>query len=240
MGDGKGPPGAGGRPTGASGAAERRPLRRYTAVYGSAAVGLVAGAVAALWAPQTALEIGVGTFFLLYLVIVIFRLVRLSTKSLRAHAEESDLPGYVILAIALLLLAAAAASLFLLLNGDGRPDGLRVAFGIMILVLGWLGVHTMLGLHYAYEYYDTDAASPPGKDGRRPHVGGLDFPGGELPDALSFLYFSFVIGMTAQVSDVTVTSNAMRRIVLVHGILAFFFNTVILATAINVVVSLGH
>jgi uncharacterized membrane protein len=98
----------------------------------------------------------------------------------------------------------------------------------------------MLAFHYAYEYYGTDATSPKEADGRRRHVGGLDFPGKEAPDALSFLYFSFVIGMTAQVSDVEVTSNAMRKLVLLHGILAFFFNTVILAAAVNVVVALGH
>ena len=61
-----------------------------------------------------------------------------------------------------------------------------------------------------------------------------------MPDALSFLYFSFVVAMTAQVSDVTVTSNAMRRLVLLHGIVSFFFNTVIIAVAVNIVVSLSH
>jgi uncharacterized membrane protein len=108
------------------------------------------------------------------------------------------------------------------------------------VVLGWLTLHSMLAFHYAYEYYGTDEASPAGKDGKKAHVGGLDFPGKEMPDGLSFLYFSFVVAMTAQVSDVTVTSNTMRRLVLFHGILSFFFNTVILAIAVNVVVSLGH
>ena len=124
--------------------------------------------------------------------------------------------------------------------GVGEPDRIHMVLGIASVVLGWLCVHTMLAFHYAYEYYGTDTSSPKGPDGHRHHVGGLDFPGKEAPDALSFLYFSFVIGMTAQVSDVEVTSNSMRKLVLVHGILAFFFNTVILAAAVNVVVALGH
>jgi len=214
-------------------------MHRYASIYVAAAAGVVVTLLSIALAPAFAIEFGAGAFFLGYLVMVFWRLHRLTPKFLRVHADESDTPGSVILVVAIGTIVVASASLFVLLNGKA-PDRLHMTLGIIAVVLGWVCIHTMLAFHYAYEYYGTDTASPPGKDGHRPHVGGLDFPGSEQPDALSFLYFSFVVAMTAQVSDVTVTSNPMRRIVLLHGILSFFFNTVILAIAVNVVVSLGH
>ncbi|MBV9521722.1 MAG: DUF1345 domain-containing protein, partial [Alphaproteobacteria bacterium] len=71
-----------------------------------------------------------------------------------------------------------------------------------------------------------------------PVAGGLAFPGEARPDYWDFLYFAFVVGMTCQVSDVQVTSRAMRRLTLIHGIVAFFFNTVILALTINIAAGL--
>jgi uncharacterized membrane protein len=93
-------------------------------------------------------------------------------------------------------------------------------------------------MHYAFEYYQGRETSAKGHRGEI--VGGLEFPGGEEPDGTAFLYFSYVIGMTAQTSDTSVTSNAMRRIVVIHSIFSFFFNTVIVAAAVNIVVSLGQ
>jgi uncharacterized membrane protein len=215
-------------------------LRRYGPVYGAFAAGIVVAGAAFVLLHELWIALGAIAFFLTYLAAILSRLPRLNPQYLRVHADQSDTPGYVILLVALATLVAASASLFMLLNSGGKVDPLHMAVGVGALVLGWLGIHAMLAFHYAYEFYGTDMASPVGADGKRPHVGGLLFPGSELPDALSFLYFSFVVAMTAQVSDVNVTSNAMRRLVLFHGILAFFFNTVILAVAVNIVVSLGH
>ena len=217
-----------------------RPFRRYGSFYIAAMVGCVLFVAALVSISRFAVQLGAIAFFLTYLVMIIVRLPRIDVAFLRIHADESDTPGYIILLVALGTVAVASGSLFALLNGGGEPERTHMLLGIASVVLGWLCVHTMLAFHYAYEYYGTDTSSPKGPDGRRHHVGGLDFPGKESPDALSFLYFSFVIGMTAQVSDVEVTSNSMRKLVLLHGILAFFFNTVILAAAVNVVVALGH
>lgn len=219
--------------------AGRGPIR-YGAVYAAVAVGILVGGLAFWLARDLALQLAAIAFFLTYLVAMLFRLPAMKPAHLRLHADESNIPGYLIVLLALVMLGAASISLFLVLNGGGSPDHLRLMLGIAALALGWLGVNSMLAFHYAYEYYGTDESSPKGKDGRRSHVGGLDFPGKDLPDALSFLYFSFVIAMTAQVSDVQVTSNAMRRLVLLHGILSYFVTTVVLAVAVNVVVSLGH
>jgi uncharacterized membrane protein len=218
----------------------RHGIRRYASVYVAAVIGIAVAGLSLAVAQVLAIELGISAFFLSYLVLVVWRLRHMTPELLRSHADESDAPGFVILAITLATVAVAVVSLFILLNTGERPEPAHMLLGIVTVLLGWFGLNTLLGFHYAYKYYDTDEASPVGKDGKRPHIGGLDFPGSDLPDALSFLYFSFVVAMTAQVSDVEVTSNAMRKLVLLHGILAFFFNTVILATAVNIVVSLGH
>ena len=96
----------------------------------------------------------------------------------------------------------------------------------------WMVTHTTFALHYAHHFYG-DGPAPGAADDR----GGLAFPGGELPDFLDFLYFAFVVGMTCQVSDVQVTTRPMRRLTLLHGVLSFFFNTIILALAVNLLAS---
>ena len=213
---------------------------RYVSVISAVLVAVVVTGISLAVSPDLAISLGACGFFATYIGSILGRLPRLTKEHLRAHADESDLPGYFILALARAALIASATSLLLVVNEAGAPERMHLALGILAVVLGWLGIHTMMGFHYAYEFYETDETSPVGHDGRRGHFAGLDFPGSEMPDGLSFLYFSFVIAMTAQVSDVTVTSNRMRRVVLLHGILSFLFNTVIVATAVNIIVALGH
>jgi uncharacterized membrane protein len=108
----------------------------------------------------------------------------------------------------------------------------HLLLALATVVLSWLLMHAVFGLRYAHNFYgdsETDAEE---------HAGGLEFPGNAPPDYRDFAYFSYVIGMTCQVSDVEVSSRAMRRLVLLHGVLAFGFNTVILALTINTVSSL--
>ena len=106
-----------------------------------------------------------------------------------------------------------------------------VLISTITVILSWLLMHTIFTLRYAHIYHGT------GEHAGSVH-GGLSFPGRQEPDFLDFAYFSFVIGATAQVSDVQVTSHRLRRLVLVHGVVSFVFNTVILAMTINVVSSL--
>ena len=106
---------------------------------------------------------------------------------------------------------------------------LHLGVAISTIVGSWLLVHTIFAQHYARNYYQGDKTLAECK------LAGLDFPGEIEPDYWDFLYFSFVIGMTGQVSDVNVTSRQMRRLSLLHGILSFFFNTTILAITINIV-----
>ena len=97
------------------------------------------------------------------------------------------------------------------------------------MISSWALVHTVYGLRYAHAFYG-DSDEP----GVHQHAGGLIFPGDRPPDYFDFAYFSFVVGMTCQVSDVQITSRRMRRITLIHSVLSFGFNTLILALLINI------
>ena len=94
------------------------------------------------------------------------------------------------------------------------------ALAALTLLLSWAFVHVLFAGHYAHEYWLAG--------------GGLAFPGGERPDHAEFLYLAFAVGMTCQVSDVTTASAAMRRLVLLHGMVSFLFNAVIVGAAVNV------
>ncbi len=141
------------------------------------------------------------------------------------------------LAILTLVVTAACASLlaigFMLKDSKGKqlPMSLltlHITLAVITIVGSWLLIHTMFALHYAHLYYCQDKGT----------AEGLDFPNEKQPDYWDFLYFSFVIGMTSQVSDVEVTSRSLRRLGLVHGVLSFFFNTAILAMSINIIAGL--
>jgi uncharacterized membrane protein len=114
----------------------------------------------------------------------------------------------------------------------GLPNAvmmMHLGISIATIVGSWLLVHTIFTQHYAHLYYQGNKTLDERKSS------GLDFPGEIEPDYWDFLYFSFVIGMTGQVSDVNVTSRTMRRLSLLQGILSFFFNTTILAISINMI-----
>ena len=109
---------------------------------------------------------------------------------------------------------------------------LHILLSITCVVFAWFLVHTIFTLRYAHFYYSGSQAGPLQKY-KLP--GGLDFPSEPTPDYLDFAYFSFVIGMTFQVSDVEIKSRRIRRLTLVHALISFAFNTVIVALVINVI-----
>ncbi|MEE3718305.1 DUF1345 domain-containing protein [Tumidithrix elongata RA019] len=157
-------------------------------------------------------------------------------ENMRRNAQSQDEGRFVILS---LIVAAACASIlaigFVLRDTKGVETGLlilRVTLLGVTIIGSWLLVHTIFAMHYAHEYYQDHKIL---KDS---HAGGLDFPDDIEPDYWDFLYFSFVIGMTSQVSDVAIRSRSLRRLSLFHGILSFFFNTMIVAMSINIVAGL--
>jgi uncharacterized membrane protein len=104
---------------------------------------------------------------------------------------------------------------------------------IATIFLSWLLIHTVFAIYYAHEFHSEAGAGTRGGGG-----GGFRFPGDPTPDYLDFLYFSFVVGTTNQTSDTEITSRAMRRVVTIHGILSFFFNTAVIVLAINLAAQL--
>jgi uncharacterized membrane protein len=129
-------------------------------------------------------------------------------------------------------LASFGAIVFLLKSskGHGATVNEHILLSITAVIISWWLLHTIFTLRYAHLYYDTDK-----DDGTPRAAGGLDFPGGEEPDYMDFVYFSFVLGMTFQVSDVEISSKEIRRLAWMHGMLSFAYNTAILALSINVI-----
>ena len=172
--------------------------------------------------------IAVNGFFVVYLALMLRLTLHSDAEDLRRHAEADDEGSALILTIAIVAVVVAMTAIFLVLNR--QSDGLGEAiFALASAPLGWTLMQVLLAYRYAHLYY---ALNPDA---------GLIFPdASKPPNAVDFLYFSFTIGMTAQVSDIQVTNTTMRKLVLLHGIGSFFFNTVILALAVNAGLALGR
>ncbi len=174
----------------------------------------------------TGWDVGAG----LYLISTYLLVSRSTVNEIRRRAAIQD-EG----AAALLVLtpAAAIASLAAIIVEFGNADSVAgwadLAFGMGTILLSWLFLHIVFALHYAHEYYGERSDD---------QIGGLKFPGAQGPDYWDFVYFSFVIAMTSQVSDVAITSKVIRRVATVHGVLSFFFNVSVLALTVNMVSNL--
>jgi uncharacterized membrane protein len=195
----------------------------------SAILGIVAYAVLTVlfdWHLVTRLLAAWDIALLHYLAAAARMMARSPAAEIRRHAAAQD-EGAV--ALLILSVAAAVASLGAIFVHLARVDSNTPGYGIYALhavvtvVLSWAFIHTIFALHYAYEFYG---------EGRR--ANGLKFPDDHRPDYFDFVYFSFVIGMTFQVSDVAVTNKWIRRTVACHGALAFFFTTAIIALTVNI------
>lgn len=178
-------------------------------------------------------------FALCVLLLAWLTIITTPPHKLRTRAQEQDVSRTVIFVFVIL---AACAGLFavgiLFFANKGvvqRPHFFsQLLMSLVAVVSSWMLVHTVFGLRYAHTFY----GDPDEPAGPHPHAGGLKFPGDRLPDYMDFAYFSFTIGMTFQVSDVQITSRNFRKLVLLHSMLSFAFNTVILALTINTVSTL--
>ncbi len=218
---------------------ETSPLARHMQFALSACVGVAALLVASFFRAPLAYTIGANAFFVVYIGLVLWQMPLLSAGYLSRNARATDQPVVVIFIVTLVVVGVATVSLFQLINGKESAGASALSFALLSIPLGWFTIHTMAALHYAHVYWmDDEKVSQGGKEKKMP-VGGLDFPGTERPKGWDFLYFSSVIGMTAQTADTGITTTQMRRIVLIHSIVSFFFNTVIVAAAVNLAVSLG-
>lgn len=185
--------------------------------------------------PSTEVIAAWDTFVFCVLFLAWLTILTTPVHKLRSRAKEQDVSRLVIFVFVVVAACAALFAVgFLISVNKAEPRGHLTAHLILALgtvIFSWSVVHTAFGLRYAHAFYgDSD---DPGADKR---AGGLLFPGSEqMPDYFDFAYFSFVVGMTCQVSDVQITSRGMRRLTLVHSVLSFGFNTVILALLINTV-----
>ncbi len=159
-------------------------------------------------------------------------MLRATPDAMRRFAQQEDEGRAVILSLVIAAACISVLAIGLMLNDKAREDDvllLHIRLAIATIISSWLLVHTIFAQHYAHRYYRSNRELAECK------ADGLDFPGELEPDYWDFLYFSFVVGMTSQVSDVSITSRQMRKLSLIHGILSFFFNTTILAMTINII-----
>jgi len=185
------------------------------------------------WTQRALVAWDVGAF--LYLVLAWTMMLR-SRPGVEKMKWRSRLQDDGAVAVLVLTLAATVASLAAIVvelvhvqEQHANERTLTLVLAGATIFLSWCFVHTAFALHYAHEYYVD--RGPEGEPG-------LEFPGGGPPDYLDFLYFSFVIGTTSQTADVSIVSRAMRRLALLHGVVAFVFNTTLLALTVNIAAGL--
>ena len=199
-----------------------RPILLAAAALGGLVVGLG-------WAlglpPQTALLVGWCAAVLSYTGPTLRYMQRATPVQMRRRAEILDEGEGAILAASLASAIAAIAAVAWFLASETGPMGApEVALALISIGLSWVFVHLLFAVRYAHEYWQAG--------------GGFEFPGDEEPQFDDFLYFAFTIGMTFQTSDVAVSRRLLRQLTLVHALVAFLFNVVILAAAVNVAAGL--
>lgn len=197
----------------------------------SACVGLLLCAAISIWRPiiESAL-IGWCVLAAINLALAWLCVHRANHRETQTSVAEQDQSSTLMLVT---IIVSAAISLvaiaFLLSTSKEQPFSARLAhilLAVTTIALSWLLMHARFGFHYAHCYYRKYA-----KKGDEPV---FNFPGTHQPDYLDFMYFSYVLGMTSQVSDVTINTRAMRRLALLHGLISFTFNLMIVAFFINV------
>lgn len=206
-----------------------RPRLAASAVVGAAAMALLP----AQWPPTAraliAWDLGAG----LYLVLAWILMARASVERMQWRALLQDDGAAAVLTLTVAAALASLASVVMEFSGLNRLPPLRQELhGALVaatFLVSWLLVHTAFALHYAHVYYVSLA---------RNATPALLFPAQEAPVYMDFAYFALVIGMTSQTADVGLATTRMRRLVMAHGLIAFAFNTTLLALTINVAAGL--
>lgn len=211
---------------------------RVVRLHAKLAIAAVVGIAVIALAPfdmrlTTRLLVGWNVGIALYLCLIHITMGRCDVARIRQRAAEQDEGAFAILLLSIAATFASLVAIVVDLGGSKQAPNdqavVLVLHAMATILLSWSFVHTIFALHYAHEYYGER------RDGV---IGGVNFPEDKEPDYWDFLYFSLVIGMTSQVSDVAVTSKGIRRIVAIHGVLSFFFNLTVLALTVNMVSNL--
>ncbi len=186
------------------------------------------------WGAPTRALISWNVSVWLFLILVNRMMFRSTPVTIRAYAANEDESQWVLLTIGVVAACAALSAIFAELGPVKALEGLvkveHLALVGATILSAWTFIHVLFALHYAHEYYSDNRATPAPDDTR----GGLRFPCGRAPGYADFLYYSFVIGCACATADIETISLQMRRTTLLHGVVSFFFNTVILALTINI------
>jgi uncharacterized membrane protein len=210
-------------------------LRRHARQIVAVIVGIIVWMVAPSGDPITRLLIAWNAGAWLFIALALKMMAGATTAEIRHRAGVEDEGRTAVLVVTI---AAAVASIVAIVaqmhaaqNLQGTDRLVNTGLALVTIFGSWLLVHFVFALHYAHAYYvGGHAGGDPGK--------GLQFSGNGTPDYWDFLYFSLVVGTTAQTSDTGVTSHTMRRVVMVHGLLSFLFNTAVIALTVNIAAQL--
>lgn len=196
---------------------------------------LLPAALSGLTRAVIAWDMGLVVFLGLVLHLFLTSPVENMPREAEAQEEGQWTIFWVMLFATIASFAALTHEFSLIKDAPGHQRAWRVGLVAATLVLSWLFAHVMFALRYAHEWYDADEQGAMKKGTMKK---GLDFPGGEQPDYLDFAYFALVLGMTFQVSDVQITGRRLRRLALLHGMVSFFYSTVIIAVTVNIAAGL--
>jgi len=172
--------------------------------------------------------IGVNVTFLVYLALMFHLAANTGPEDIQRQADGADEGVALILLLGGATVVISLAAIVFILTAPDGTGWLGRGLSLTAVPLGWAMVQVMAAFHYGHLYYR------PGTDTR-----GLEFPGTTKPGPSDFLYFAFGVGMTAQVSDVSTQNGTMRQVVLIHSTASFFYNTVIIALAVNAALAIG-
>ncbi|WP_266160070.1 DUF1345 domain-containing protein [Dyella silvatica] len=175
--------------------------------------------------PSLALLLGFDLGAVVFLSMLAWLFSQATPERIGSQARVQDAGRWGVLWSSVALTAVVLVALGTELHAAKGGGVQAIVLAAISIVLSWLFMNTMFAMHYAHGYY--------GDHGKQ-HTG-LQFPETPLPDYWDFAYFAIVIGMTFQVSDVQITGRYLRRIALLHGVIAFFFNVFIIALSVNIV-----
>jgi uncharacterized membrane protein len=161
---------------------------------------------------------------ILFLVSISITMARANSDQMQRQAKLQDEGKWTVLSLSLAISGVILIALYLELHGAKSHSWIDVALAGASILLSWLFLATMFALHYAHSYY-----LEPEKKQKC-----LIFPGTDAPDYWDFMYFSVVLSMACQVSDVQITDRVLRRVALLHGVVAFFFNVIIIAISVSI------
>jgi uncharacterized membrane protein len=233
-----------------------RVMRARPRLFVSGGTGLVVIAVLFAvtdWRPSTRLLVGWDVGVALYLALAFELFARCDAQQIRRRALVQDDGRFAVLVLTVGAAVASLAAIFAELSSEGgaaRPPS-QLALAAVTVFVSWAFIHTMFALHYAHAFYadrgrphhaHPDHAHPEHGHAEHGHAGpehrgGMNFPDDDTPDYWDFAYVAFVIGMCAQVSDVTVSAKSARRTVLAHSVVSFVFNAALLALTVNIAAS---